>query len=142
MVNNRKIRVFLIANDSALRRDICELLKMEDYEVFSAPDSMSMDIVHDVFKPDIVMIYDLKIEQQKEIIQFFSIHLNHPLLLLLRKWQYQANYDFYKTLAPRTCFIYAPFTIDDILDQIKRLTAEVKADIDWLSASVVDNSGD
>ena len=113
----RKIRVFLIANESILRRDICELLEMEDYELFYAPDSTAMDIVHDMFQPDIVMIYDVSLERQREIIQFFGIHLNHPVLLILRKWQYQASRNFYKKLSPRVKFIYAPFTIDDILDQ-------------------------
>lgn len=138
----RKIRIFFVAPDSEPCEDICGLLALEDYQVFHAPDCEGMDIVYDVFMPDIVMIYNLTLEQQKEIIDFFSISLNHPLLLLVRKWLYQANRDFYRKIAPRTRLISAPFSIDDMLEQIELLIADVKADIEWLSTSIADNLGD
>lgn len=138
----RKIRIFFIAPESALCEDICDLLALEDYDVFYAPDCEGMDIVYDVFMPDIVMIYNLTLVQQKEIIDFFSISLNHPLLLLVRKWLYLANRHFYRNIAPRTRLISAPFRIDEMLEEIELLIADVKADIEWLSTSIADNLGD
>lgn len=129
----RKIRIFFIASESEIVEDICDILELEDYQVFNAPDNTTMGIVYDVFKPDMMMTYNLTLEQQNEVITFFGKSLNHPLLLLVRKWLYQSNRTLYRDLPRRTDFIYTPFTAEEMLEQIEALTVDVKADIKWLS---------
>lgn len=131
MTKIRKIRVLIIGPDDDLCSDIQSLLLMEGYQFFHSRSSEALDVAHEVFIPDMVIIFMMGEDDILSVFDYFSRY-NIPILIMIDS-RHAVRYKYLALkFASKFDILTLPVDTDDFMNAVDSMAKPIKAVIERL----------
>lgn len=132
MTAKRKIRIFIVAPDSDLCLGIQEVCSMEEYKYFHSSTSDALNVVHEVFLPDIVITFWMRDYETASVLNYFA-RFDTPILLITPSRDRDYHRRLIHDYAPNIEIVTMPFTVEEFLENLELMAKPIQADIDWFN---------